>query len=132
MTDLRGIGLPFRITASDADVATVVGDKLRETHVETILGTRASSAGEIGELAWDPDRGSALDALLNAANGEAVADFAALYAERAFEYALPDESVRAADVVVDNRTIELTIQFGMSSEQDRSARLLSVSTRMKR
>ena len=130
MADLRGIALPFRITPGDADIATVSGDRKREMHIETILGTRASSAGEIGELAWDPDRGSALDSLRNAAASEAVGDFAALYVENALAYALPDESLRSIDGTVSKTTIEFTIETSLAT--DRTGKLLPVTTLLKR
>lgn len=122
--------MPFQITPGDADIATGTGDRKRETHIETILGMRASSAGDVGELAWDPDRGSALDSLRNAAASDAVADFAALYVESALAYALPDESLRAIDVIVDDRAIEITSQTSLAG--DRIQRLLSVTAKIQR
>lgn len=130
--DKRGITLPFRVTPGDADIATATGDALREIHVETVLSARASSDGEIGEIAWDPDRGSALDALRNAAASPAVADFAALYAERALAYALPNEVLRASDVVLDDRTIELTVKTTRLTETEQGERPISVTTQLSR
>lgn len=132
MAEKRGIVMPFRVTAGDADVATSTGDRLRETRISTTLGTRASSAGEIGELAWDPDRGSRLDALRNATAGEAVADFAALYVEEALAYALPNESLREVGVVLTDRTIQIETKTSVGIETNRAARLLSVTTRVQR
>ncbi len=132
MADTKGFAFPFRVTPGDADIALVTGDALRETRVETVLSTRGSSAGEPGELAWDPERGSALEALRNASASEAVADFAALYAERALAYALPDERLRASDVTITDRTIELTVQVARADQPSRTARTVSVTTTFSR
>jgi phage gp46-like protein len=132
MADTKGFALPFRVTPGDADIALVGGDALRETHIETVLSARASSADDIGELAWDPERGSALEALRNASASDAVADFAALYAERAMAYALPDERLRAADVTISDRVIELVVRVAKADQPDRNARTVSVATKYSR
>lgn len=132
MADTRGFALPFRITPGDADIALVSGDALRETRIETILATEASSAGDVGELAWDPERGSALESLRNAAATSAAADFAALYAEQALAYALPDERLRAVDVTITERTIDIAVKVQRADLPDRNARAISISTRFSR
>ncbi len=132
MADKRGILLPFRITAGDADVATATGNRLRETRISTILGMRASGGNEIGELSWDPDRGSKLEALRNAAASPAAADFAALYVEEALLAALPSESLRAVDVEITDRTIDLKTQTVLSTDPSARPRPLLVTTKLSR
>lgn len=105
LVPLVGIGRPFRMGPSD--LSAVSGDELRRTRVEQVLATRASSAGEIGELAWDPTRGARLDALRNAAASPAIADLASFYTQDALAQALPDEQLRSMVVLLDAETIEL-------------------------
>lgn len=125
--------MPFRITPGDADIATASGEPLRKTRIATILGTRATSAGEVGELEWDPSRGSKLDALRNAANSDAVAEYAAIYVQQALLQALPDEVLTAIDVVVDERTIELRTETALAPDGGASARrTLPVTTTIRR
>lgn len=105
LVPLVGIARPFRM--GPADLSTVAGDDLRRTRVEQVFATRASSAGETGELAWDPTRGSRIDALRNAAASPAIADLAAFYCQDALAQALPDEQLRTITVLLDAETIEL-------------------------
>lgn len=105
LVPLVGLARPFRM--GPGDLATVSGDDLRRTRVEQVLSTRASSAGEVGELAWDPTRGARLDALRNASASPALADLASFYTQDALAQALPDEQLRTMEVLLDEQTIEL-------------------------
>lgn len=105
LVPLVGIARPFRMGAGD--LATVSGDDLRRARVEQTFSTRASSAGDVGELAWDPSRGSRLDALRHAAASPAIADLASFYLQDALAQSLPDEQLRALTVLLDQETIEL-------------------------
>ncbi len=130
--DKRGILIPFRITPGAADVVVGSGDDLRETRIGVIFGTRATSANSVGELSWDHDRGSKLDALRNAALSPAVADFAALYLEEALAAALPDESLVGVDVVIDETSMSITAETALVSDRDRARHTLSTSTSFRR
>jgi phage gp46-like protein len=132
MANKRGIAMPFAITPGAADIATAAGEELRRVHVETILGMRASSAGNVGEWAPDPDRGSKLDALRNAATSVAVEDFAVVYVEEALLQALPDERLREVAVTVDDRTIALDVTTQLAADASRNPRGLVVSKSIKR
>lgn len=132
VVDKRGILLPFRITPGHADIALGRGDDLRSTRIGTILGMRATSAGSIGELSWDPDRGSKLDALRNAAASAAIADFAALYLDEAFAQALPEEALREVAVEIDKTAISITASSALVTDRSRAPTLLTTTTVLRR
>jgi len=132
MEQIRGIRLPFRIAPHDADVATLSGNDLRQVRLGTALSTRASTPGEVGELAWDPERGSRLDQLRNAAASASIADLAAVYTERAILDALPDEELRGIDVRVDDRTLTIHVEAKRISDTTQAPRTVTTTTEITR
>ncbi len=128
----RGISLPFRVTPGDADVATSSGPELRKTHLEVILGTRASAGQGVGELDWDPGRGSRFELLRNAAASEAVEDFAVVYADEALQQSLPDEVLLSVAVVVDDRNVEITAETRLRADASVAPRKVTSSTTVRR
>lgn len=131
MPELSGILLPLTISRGAADVATGQGPALRKTHVRVILGTRASAARQIGEWAPDPSRGSQLDALRNAGNSVALADFATAYVQDALAQ-LPEEVLKAVDVGIDDRVIEITATTQLAADASRNPAQLESSVTVQR
>lgn len=130
--DKRSVVLPFRITPGAVDIVTGTGDELRATRIEVAFGMRATSAGAIGEVSWDHDRGCRLDALRNAATSSAVADFAALYLEEALATAAPSERLREVHIEIDNTTISIAAKTALAAEPARTSRTLRTTATIKR
>ncbi len=127
----RGIPLPFRITPGAGDIVPAMGDELRRTRTENILGTRASGGPDTGELAWDPERGALLDLLRHSAASDAVGDVAVVYVGEAFRQ-IPGERLREVSVVVEAETITIDVVSVPSADTSPAARTVSAKTTIKR
>ena len=127
----RGISLPFQITPGASDIVDATGVDLRRERGNLVLGTRASGGPDVGEIAWDPSRGSRLDLLRHTAASDAAGDVAAVYIDEAFRQ-IPGERLREVTVTVDAETILIEAQSLPSADVSPTAKTVTVSTTIRR
>jgi hypothetical protein len=127
----RGIALPFAITPAASDIIGATADDLRRERTGTILSTRASGGQDVGELAWDPERGSRIDLLRLAAASDAVGDVAVVYVSEAFRQ-IPGERLAEVSVTVDAETITVDVRSLPSADPSPAARSVGASTTITR
>jgi hypothetical protein len=127
----RGILLPFRVTPGASDIVGAYGDDLRRERTGTILGTRASSGQDTGEVLWDPARGARFDLLRHSAASDAVGDIAVVYAGEAFGQ-ISGERLSEVAVIVDAETILLEVTSVPTADPSPAARAVTAKTTIKR
>ena len=97
------IALPFTI-GGKGDVEAVVGLGAVEAEIKQVLGVEAASSGTLGELEWDPARGSLVHRLRHMVDTPQSRQLARTYIANALV-----QYVKSADVVgVNIQSIEVS------------------------
>lgn len=97
----RGLTIPFQLNGV-GDYNTATGNKLIESYVRQIIGTRATSANKIGELPYNPEFGSLLYLLRHSSNDAVASELARVYIGDALKRWAP--SVRVTHMEVSAKT----------------------------
>lgn len=93
----RGLTHPFRRDGK-GDFANTVGIPLVRSAVTQILGTKAETEFNEGELPWNPEFGSKLHLLKHAPNNQATAELARIYSIEAVNRWEPRVRITNIDV----------------------------------
>lgn len=122
--DKNTIKRPFRFGSNGIEVAT--GVAARESRIQGILQIEATTPGfGVGELAWDPRRGSRLEALRNASVTEAFEDIVIRGVEDTFDYGLPEEKLDAVGGEATDEVVTINVETVPTNERGNTQRTVA-------
>lgn len=99
----RGVTHPFRRDGK-GDFQNLVGAELVQRAVSQILGTKAATEFNQGEIQWRPDFGSKLHLLRHAPNNQATHELARLYSVEAVNRWEPRARITNVNVLSEDPT----------------------------
>ena len=121
------IARPFGFGSTGIRIAT--GVEARASKVQGILSIQSTTPGYgFGELAWDPRRGSRLDAVRNASMTGAFEDIVIRSVEDTFSYGLPEEKLDAVGGELLDDMIVVNVESVPTNERGNSQRSVAKST----